>query len=81
MRKKNPVIELMRDLGRPRADMWEVAVWEDSMAVDNGEIFLTYQVHNEAITIPENIDAIRVLAGIEKGGSIYRDYRQFSCLR
>jgi hypothetical protein len=38
-------------------------------------------VHNEAITIPENIDAIRVLAGIEKGGSIYRDYRQFSCLR
>ncbi|KJS01498.1 MAG: glyceraldehyde-3-phosphate dehydrogenase [Desulfobulbaceae bacterium BRH_c16a] len=65
----NSVIELMRDLGRPRADMWEVAVWEDSMAVDNGEIYLTYQVHNEAITIPENIDAIRALAGIEKDGS------------
>jgi glyceraldehyde-3-phosphate dehydrogenase (NAD(P)) len=29
----------------------------------------TYQVHNEAITIPENIDAIRALAGIEKDGS------------
>jgi len=65
----NSVIELMRDLGRPRGDMWEVAVWEDSMAVDNDEIFLTYQVHNEAITIPENIDAIRALAGIEKDGS------------
>ncbi len=65
----NSVIELMRDLGRPRADMWEVAVWEDSMAVDNGEIYLTYQVHNEAITIPENIDAIRALADIEKDGS------------
>ena len=65
----NSVIELMRDLGRPRADMWEVAVWEDSIAVDNGEIYLTYQVHNEAITIPENIDAIRALAGIEKNGS------------
>lgn len=65
----NSVIELMRDLGRPRADMWEVAVWEDSMAVDNGEIYLTYQVHNEAITIPENVDAIRALAGIEKDGS------------
>ncbi len=64
----NSVIELMRDLGRPRGDMWEVAVWEDSMAVDNGEIFLTYQVHNEAITIPENIDAIRALTGIEKDG-------------
>jgi glyceraldehyde-3-phosphate dehydrogenase (NAD(P)) len=65
----NSVIELMRDLGRTRTDMWEVAVWEDSMAVDNGEIYLTYQVHNEAITIPENIDAIRALAGIEKDGS------------
>lgn len=65
----NSVIELMRDLGRPRADMWEVAVWEDSMGVDNGEIYLTYQVHNEAITIPENIDAIRALTAIERDGS------------
>lgn len=61
----NSVIELMRDLGRPRGDMWEVAVWEDSLAVDSGEIYLTYQVHNEAIVIPENIDAIRALTGIE----------------
>lgn len=65
----NSVIELMRDLGRPRADMWEVAVWEDSIGVDDGEIYLTYQVHNEAITIPENIDAIRALTAIEKDGS------------
>ena len=28
----NSVIELMRDLGRPRGDMWEVAVWEDALA-------------------------------------------------
>lgn len=61
----NSVIELMRDLGRPRGDMWEVAVWEDSLAVDSGEIYLTYQVHNEAIVTPENIDAIRALSGIE----------------
>lgn len=64
----NSVIELMRDLGRPRADMWEVAIWEDSLAVDNGEIYLTYQVHNEAIVIPENVDAIRALTGIEQDG-------------
>ena len=30
----NSVIELMRDLGRPRGDMWEVAVWEDALAAD-----------------------------------------------
>lgn len=61
----NAVIELMRDLGRPRNDMWEVAVWEDALAVDDREVYLTFQVHNEAITIPENIDAIRALTAIE----------------
>jgi glyceraldehyde-3-phosphate dehydrogenase (NAD(P)) len=64
----NSVIELMRDLKRPRADMWEVALWEDSMAVVDGEIYLTYQVHNEAIAIPETVDAIRALSGIESDG-------------
>ena len=61
----NSVVELMRDLGRPRNDLWEVALWEDSVAVDSNEVFLIYQVHNEAITIPENIDAVRAMTGIE----------------
>lgn len=62
----NSVIELMRDLGRSRADMWEVAVWEESLAADDREVYLTFQVHNEAITIPENIDCIRALTGLER---------------
>ncbi len=61
----NSVIELMRDLGRPR-NMYEVAVREDALAVDSREVYLTFQVHNEAIAIPENIDAIRALTGIER---------------
>ena len=61
----NSVIELMRDLGRPRGDMWEVAVWEDALASDGRELYLTYQVHNESIVIPETIDCIRALAGAE----------------
>ncbi len=61
----NSVIELMRDLGRPRNDLWEVAVWEDALAVDDHEIYLVYQVHNEAVTIPETIDAIRAMTAVE----------------
>jgi glyceraldehyde-3-phosphate dehydrogenase (NAD(P)) len=61
----NSVIELMRDLNRPRNDLWEVAVWEDAIGVSENEIYLVFQVHNEAITIPENIDAIRAVTGIE----------------
>jgi glyceraldehyde-3-phosphate dehydrogenase (NAD(P)) len=57
----NSTIELMRDLGRPRGDMWEVAVWEDLVTVQGDELFLTYQVYNEAIVVPETIDAIRAL--------------------
>lgn len=59
----NSVIELMRDLDRSRGDMWEVAVWEDALGVDQREVYITYQVHNEAIVIPENIDCIRALSG------------------
>lgn len=61
----NSVIELMRDLGRPRGDMWEVAIWEDALATDGREVYLTFQVHNEAIVIPETIDCIRALTVID----------------
>ncbi len=64
----NSVIELMRNLRRPRHDMWEVAVWEDALASDGRELYLTYQVDNEAITIPESVDAIRALTGLETDG-------------
>jgi len=59
----NTTIELMKDLHRPRGDMWEVAVWEDVLTVDGDEAYLTYQVYNEAIVVPESIDAIRALTG------------------
>ena len=65
----NSVIELMRDLGRPRGDMWEVAVWEDALASDGREVYLTYQVHNESIVVPETVDCIRALTGIEPDGA------------
>lgn len=57
----NTTVELMGDLGRPRGDMWEVAVWEDVLTVEGEEAYVTYQVNNEAIVIPETIDAIRAL--------------------
>lgn len=62
---QNQLTELMRDMGRPRADMWEVAFWEDLLHVEGKDVAFYYQVHNEAIVIPENIDAIRAISGIE----------------
>lgn len=65
----NSTIELMKDLGRPRGDMWEVALWEDVLTVSGRELYYTYQVYNEAIVVPENIDAIRALAGTVQDGA------------
>jgi len=64
----NSTIELMKDLGRPRGDMWEVALWEDILTVNGSELYYTYQVYNEAIVVPENVDAIRALAGTVQNG-------------
>lgn len=57
----NSTINLMQDLNRPRGDMWEVAIWEDVLTVNGREAYYTYQVDNQAIVVPENIDAIRAL--------------------
>jgi glyceraldehyde-3-phosphate dehydrogenase (NAD(P)) len=60
------IIEYHREILRPRADIWEVPIWEESITVDKGEIYWIMQIHNEAIVIPENIDAIRAMFELEK---------------
>ena len=46
--------------------MYEVAIWKDMLTVVNDELFYAYVVDNQAIVIPETIDAIRALTGLEK---------------
>ena len=62
----NTVKELMLAMNRPYGDMYEVAIWQDMVKVINDELFYAYLVDNQAIVIPETIDAIRALTGIEK---------------
>ena len=64
----NTVKELMLALNRPYGDMYEVALWKDMLKVVDNELFYAYLVDNQAIVIPETIDAIRALTGIEKVG-------------
>lgn len=64
----NAVEELANDLGRPRNDLWELVVWDDILSVSDRELFLCQQVDNQAIVVPETIDAIRALTGVEPRG-------------
>ncbi|MEP9370096.1 type II glyceraldehyde-3-phosphate dehydrogenase [Xanthobacter sp. VNH20] len=61
----NTVKELMADLDRPRDNLYEVALWEDMLRTEGDELFYAYMVDNQAIVIPETIDAIRALTGLE----------------
>tara|TARA_R110000868_G_scaffold108511_2_gene296108 strand:- start:1749 stop:2762 length:1014 start_codon:yes stop_codon:yes gene_type:complete len=65
----NTIKEMFLDMGRPWGDMYEVALWEDMLKVQGDELFYAYIVDNQAIVIPETIDAIRALTGIETDGT------------
>ncbi|BCS94160.1 Glyceraldehyde-3-phosphate dehydrogenase [Metallosphaera sp. J1] len=61
------IVEVARDMGRPRNDLYELVVFEDSVSVKGNEIFLMYAVHQESIVVPENVDAIRAVSGFADG--------------
>lgn len=70
----NDIKEMMADLGRPHDNLYEVALWADMLKVEGDELFYAYMVDNQAIVIPETIDAIRALTGMmrDPGQSIAR---------
>ncbi len=57
------IMDLAREMGRTRDDMYEAIIWRDSVSLVSDELYLFLGVHQEAIVIPENIDAIRALDG------------------
>lgn len=65
------IIEWARDMGRSRNDHWEIAVWEDSVVVDeNGILYLLMGVHMESVIVPENIDCIRAMCELESSPGV-----------
>lgn len=62
-------MELAKDMGRPRGDMWENVVWKDSIAINKGELYFFQAIHQESDVVPENVDAIRAMLEIEKDGA------------
>ncbi|PSQ05235.1 type II glyceraldehyde-3-phosphate dehydrogenase [Halobacteriales archaeon QS_6_71_20] len=53
--------EFAMDTGRPRGDLWENCIWEDSVSVEGSDLYLFQSIHQESDVIPENIDAVRAL--------------------
>ena len=54
-----------RDLGNPRGDMYEVALWTDTVVKSGRDVMFAINIPQEAVTIPETIDAIRAALKIQ----------------
>jgi glyceraldehyde-3-phosphate dehydrogenase (NAD(P)) len=58
------LMDYAREMGRTRNDLYETAIWKESVKMQNGWLFLFQGVHQEAIVVPENVDAIRAMTGL-----------------
>ncbi len=63
------IMEMARDLGRDRSDMYEIVVWEDGIKVVGSTLYMYQAVHQESDVIPENIDCIRSMCKMEQDAS------------
>lgn len=48
-----------RDIGNKRGDMYEIALWEESIVKSGEDIMFAINIPQESVVIPENIDGIR----------------------
>lgn len=59
------VMEFSRDIGRKWGDLHEIFVWKDGVKLSGNTLYYFQAIHQESDVIPENVDAIRALTGIE----------------
>ena len=60
------VMELARDIGRKWGDLHEIFVWEDGVKLVENRLYYFQAIHQESDVIPENVDCIRALMGVEE---------------
>lgn len=58
-----------RDLGNPRGDMYEIALFEESVVKSGKDIMFAINIPQEAVVIPENMDAIRAAMEMQTDGA------------
>ncbi|PCR92293.1 type II glyceraldehyde-3-phosphate dehydrogenase [Natrinema ejinorense] len=55
--------EYALDAGRPRGDIWENCIWEESVSTVGRDCYLFQGIHQESDVVPENVDAVRAVTG------------------
>ena len=53
------LFQYARNLGNPRGDMYEIAVFEEAIGLSGKDIVFAINIPQEAVTIPETMDGVR----------------------
>ncbi len=76
------LIEFARDLHREWNNLYEIAVWKESINVKGNRLFYIQAVHQESDVVPENIDAIRAMFELaDKWKSIKKTNKSLGILK
>jgi glyceraldehyde-3-phosphate dehydrogenase (NAD(P)) len=54
-------MEFARGRGLGAGDLYENVVWQDGVGLDGADAFFFQAIHQESVTVPENVDAIRAM--------------------
>jgi len=60
------IMEWAKDRNNTRGDLNEIAVWDDSVKVEDKTLYYYQAIHQESDIVPENVDAIRAMMEIEE---------------
>jgi glyceraldehyde-3-phosphate dehydrogenase (NAD(P)) len=60
------VMELAKDLGRPRGDLMDIAIWKDGIKMVGNTLYYYQAIHQESDVVPENVDCVRAMMKMEK---------------
>ncbi|MGA8542154.1 MAG: type II glyceraldehyde-3-phosphate dehydrogenase [Thermoplasmata archaeon] len=62
------VMEFARGRGIEYGDMFENVLWQDGVGLEGLDAFFFQGIHQESVTVPENIDAIRAMFDLAPDG-------------
>jgi glyceraldehyde-3-phosphate dehydrogenase (NAD(P)) len=55
-----------RMLGKPRGDLYEIAVFEETVGFSGDDIMFAINIPQESVVVPETIDAVRAAIPMQK---------------
>lgn len=61
MQSTAQIMDMAREMGRDRSDLYEIAVWKESVNLKGQKLNYIQAVHQESDVVPENVDAIRAM--------------------